>query len=68
MNHGEQGQKDYDSVDLLLQENKYSDYQICTIACADALLNHKDTVKSTDECISLAKETAMPRTIPKAIF
>ena len=28
--------KDYDSVDLLLPENTYSDDTVCTFACADA--------------------------------
>lgn len=102
--------KNYDSVNLLLPENTYSDDTVCTFACADALLNHKDMAKtikerckadrhrgyggrfkqwldadgilpsyhsfgngsamrvsaagfmakSEDECIQLAKETAMP--------
>ena len=42
--------KDYDSVDLLLPENTYSDDTVCTFACADALLNHKDFV----DCLKLA--------------
>ena len=41
--------KDYDSVDLLLPENTYSDDTICTFACADALLNHKDMAKTIKE-------------------
>lgn len=41
--------KDYDSVDLLLPENTYSDDTVCTFACADALLNHKDMAKTIKE-------------------
>ena len=41
--------KDYDSVDLLLPENTYSDDTVCTFACADALLNHKDMAQTLKE-------------------
>ena len=41
--------KDYDSVDLRLPENTYSDDTVCTFACADALLNHKDMAKTIKE-------------------
>ena len=41
--------KDYDSVDLLLPENTYSDDTVCTFACADALLNHKDMAQALKE-------------------
>ena len=52
--------KDYDSFDLLLPENSYSEDTVCTFACADALLNQEDVAKLTDECIRLATETGLP--------
>ena len=34
--------KDYDKVELLRQDNDYTDDTICTFACAEALLHHAD--------------------------
>lgn len=34
--------KSYDAVDLLNPHNTYSDDTVCTFACAEALLDHKD--------------------------
>lgn len=38
--------KDVSKVDLLLPYNDYTDDTVCTFACADALLHHKDMAKS----------------------
>ncbi len=34
--------KDYDKVNLLIPDNDYTDDTVCTFACADAMLHHKD--------------------------
>lgn len=36
------GTKDYEKVDLLIDYNDYTDDTVCTFACAEALLYHKD--------------------------
>lgn len=38
--------KDYDSIDMLLPQNTYTDDTICTFACAEALLHHKDMAQT----------------------
>ncbi len=38
--------KDYDKVNLLCPNNDYTDDTVCTFACAEALLHHKDMAKT----------------------
>ncbi len=38
--------KDYDKVDLLHYNNDYTDDTVCTFACAEALLHHKDMAQT----------------------
>ncbi len=42
----DQRTKDYDKVDLLLPDNDYTDDTVCTFACAEALLHHKDMAET----------------------
>ncbi len=38
--------KDYAEVDLLRSDNDYTDDTVCTFACAEALLHHKDMAET----------------------
>ena len=38
--------KDYDSIDLLLPDNDYTDDTVCTFACTEALLHNEDMAQT----------------------